>query len=183
MDQWGPLWRAQWRRGWDSNAGDKPLFFPARPRTPAADAVPGRRTGAVGPSPRRLAGTDPKNAHWIKLLRIHDALDAGASQHEIADCLFDKEWVASGWDGHSDFMRSRLRRMIAQQRRLIDGGYRRLLRSGTRRSKISGATTPFKSETTVSRGSIAATRRGRPRGGVASTESVASSIDRSSSPG
>jgi hypothetical protein len=81
-----------------------------------------------GSLPRRLAGTDPKTAYWIALLRTHDALVAGASQRDIADCLFDKGWVASGWDGRSDFMRSRLRRMVVQQRRLIDGGYRRLLR-------------------------------------------------------
>lgn len=81
-----------------------------------------------GRLPRRIAGTDPKNAQWIKLLRIHDALDEGASQREIAGCLFDRDWVASGWDGRSDFLRSRLRRMIALQRRLVDGGYRRLLR-------------------------------------------------------
>jgi hypothetical protein len=81
-----------------------------------------------GRLPRRLAGTDPKNAHWMKLLRIHDALDEGASQREIADCLFDNDWVASGWDGRSDFLRSRVRRMIALQRRLVGGGYLALLR-------------------------------------------------------
>lgn len=81
-----------------------------------------------GRLPRRLAGTDPKNAHWIALLRVHDALATGAPQREIADGLFDQDWVARGWDGGSDFMRSRLRRMIVQQRRLVGGGYRALLR-------------------------------------------------------
>lgn len=81
-----------------------------------------------GRLPRRLAGTDSKNAQWIKLLRIHDALETGASQRDIAECLFGSDMVARGWDGRSDFLRSRLRRMIALQRRLVAGGYRRLLR-------------------------------------------------------
>lgn len=81
-----------------------------------------------GRLPRRFAGTDPKNAQWIKLLRIHDALHKGASQREIADCLFGDDLIARGWDGRSDFLRSRLRRMIALQRRLVAGGYRALLR-------------------------------------------------------
>ena len=90
-----------------------------------------RQVGALARSgrlPRRFAGTDPKNAHWTRLLRIHDALDEGASQREIAECLFGKDWVTSGWDGHSDFLRSRLRRMIANSRRLVAGGYRALHR-------------------------------------------------------
>jgi len=81
-----------------------------------------------GHLPRRLAGTDPKNAQWIALLRIHDGLQAGASQREIAECLFGSDQVSRGWDGSSDFLRSRLRRMIALQRRLVGGGYRALLR-------------------------------------------------------
>lgn len=81
-----------------------------------------------GRLPRRLAGSDPKNAQWIALLRVRDGLKACASQREIAECLFGGDLVARGWDGSSDFLRSRLRRMIALQRRLVDGGYRRLLR-------------------------------------------------------
>lgn len=81
-----------------------------------------------GRLPRRLAGTDPKNTHWIALLQVHDGLQAGASQREIAECLFGGDQIARGWHGSSDFLRSRLRRMIALQRRLVGGGYRALLR-------------------------------------------------------
>ncbi len=89
-----------------------------------------RQVGALARSgrfPSILAGRDRKSPQWIALLRVHDGLKAGASQREIAECLFGKDWVVSGWDGRSDFLRSRVRRMIAMQRRLIAGGYRTLL--------------------------------------------------------
>lgn len=83
------------------------------------------RAGRVSDS---LTDRDRKAAHWITVLRVHDALAAGATQRDIAATLFGQDWVSSGWSGTSDFLRSRLRRLVAQRRRMVADGYRALLR-------------------------------------------------------
>lgn len=83
------------------------------------------RAGTLPPS---LADRDRKSAHWIDVLRVHDGLAAGAPQRDIAAVLFGQNQVATGWNGASDFLRSKLRRLVAQQRRMVAGDYRRLLR-------------------------------------------------------
>jgi hypothetical protein len=78
--------------------------------------------------PTGLGARERMNGQWIALLRLHDGLAAGASQRELAVCLFGEDWVARGWKGDSDFLRSRLRRMASLQRRLVADGYLILLR-------------------------------------------------------
>ena len=70
---------------------------------------------------------DPRIARWIEALRVHDALEAGASQREIASTL----WPDLAWrDGEGgDAQRSRLRRLVLEARVLAAGGYRELLRA------------------------------------------------------
>lgn len=81
---------------------------------------------------RRFAASlfprDPRVDRWIVALRVHDALVAGASQREIADVLFGAERAAADWDGASDSLRSRMRRLVGEARRLARGGYRSLMR-------------------------------------------------------
>ena len=81
---------------------------------------------------RRFAASlfprDPRVERWIVALRVHDALAAGASQREIAAVLFGAEHAADGWDGASDSLRSRVRRLVVEARRLARGGYRGLMR-------------------------------------------------------
>lgn len=70
---------------------------------------------------------DRRVVRWIVALRVHDALAAGASHSEIARVLFDDELERSTPSGWSDSVRSRVRRLVAEARRLAGGGYRALL--------------------------------------------------------
>lgn len=63
----------------------------------------------------------------VMLLRVHDALAAGASQREIACVLFGEERVAREWSSASDSLRSRMRRLIRDAAFMARGGYRSLL--------------------------------------------------------
>lgn len=62
----------------------------------------------------------------LRTLQALDGVQAGASQRQIATVLYGAEAVASRW--HSDGqLRAHVRRLIARGRRLMQGGYRRLL--------------------------------------------------------
>jgi hypothetical protein len=73
---------------------------------------------------------DPQMPRLIAILRVGDALAAGASQREIATEMFGDEAVALDWNGRSDALRSRLRRLGREAREMAAGGYRRLLWRG-----------------------------------------------------
>jgi hypothetical protein len=71
---------------------------------------------------------DPRVERWLVALRVHDGLAAGASLREIAGALYGAQRVAADWSDASDSMRSRVRRLAAEARRLARGGYRFLMR-------------------------------------------------------
>lgn len=75
-----------------------------------------------------LFPADPRISRGLTLLRVHDALQAGASQREIASALFGDARVIHDWRGPSDSLRSRIRRLAAEARTMARGGYRALLR-------------------------------------------------------
>ena len=77
---------------------------------------------------RSLYPPDPRVARWLTVLQVHDGLVAGASQREIGDVLYGVERVAAEWEGRSDSLRSRVRRLAAEARRLARGGWRALMR-------------------------------------------------------
>lgn len=81
---------------------------------------------------RRFAASlfpeDRRIDRGLELLRVHDALAAGASQREIAQALFGEERVAREWSGASDSLRSRTRRLIRDAVSMAEGGYQTLLR-------------------------------------------------------
>jgi hypothetical protein len=81
----------------------------------------GRFATALFPPDRRVT-------RWLTVLRVHDALSAGASQREIAAVLFGEERVAVDWRGRSDSLRSQVRRLVREARAIAAGGYRQLLR-------------------------------------------------------
>ena len=81
-----------------------------------------REIQAAGPPP------DRRVERWILALRVHDALLAGASQREIARVLFGDASGQGGGDRRADSIRSRVRRLSADARRLAGGGYRALMR-------------------------------------------------------
>jgi hypothetical protein len=76
---------------------------------------------------RALYPADPRVARWLMTLQVLDGLSVGASQREIGEALFGPERVATGWAGSSDSLRSRVRRLAEEARRLARGGYRLLM--------------------------------------------------------
>lgn len=78
---------------------------------------------------RSLYPTDPRISRMLQALRVHDALMAGASQREIARALFGASALPAWSSARGDSLRSRVRRLVAQARRLAGGGYRALMTS------------------------------------------------------
>lgn len=68
-------------------------------------------------------------SHRLETLRVADARATGASHREIAVALYGEARVRDEWGGPSDFLLSRVRRRIAEARRMERGGYRSLLRT------------------------------------------------------
>lgn len=79
---------------------------------------------------RSLYPPDPRIARWLLMLQVHDGLAAGARHREIAGALYGAERVAADWEGTSDSLRSRIRRLADGARRLARGGYLALMRRG-----------------------------------------------------
>lgn len=79
---------------------------------------------------RTLFPLDPHMAERIEILRVADALRAGASQREIAEVLFGETRIARSWRCDADSLRSRVRRLVGHARAMAAGGYRRLLTRG-----------------------------------------------------
>lgn len=79
---------------------------------------------------RSLFPPDRRIARWLLALQVHDALVAGATQREIAGALYGERHVAADWGGVSDSLRSRVRRLVSEARRLAQGGWRTLLGGG-----------------------------------------------------
>ena len=71
---------------------------------------------------------DPRIARGLVSLRVHDALQDGASHRDIAAALFGAHRIALEWRGASESLRSRIRRFVRDARWLATGGYRTLLR-------------------------------------------------------
>jgi len=76
---------------------------------------------------RTLFPPDLRMPRWITLLRVHDGIEAGASQREIAEVLFG-DAVVKDWRGASESWRYRVRRLVGEARAMAAGGYRALLR-------------------------------------------------------
>lgn len=76
---------------------------------------------------RTLFPADPRVERWLVVLRVADALAAGASQREIGTALFGEQRIASEWNGSTDSLRSRVRRLAREARAMAGGGYRRLM--------------------------------------------------------
>jgi hypothetical protein len=65
--------------------------------------------------------------------RLHQALVAldeslaGKTYRQIAIAIFGEKKVAEEWQGHSQFLRDRTRRLVAKGNELMKGGYRDLI--------------------------------------------------------
>jgi hypothetical protein len=68
--------------------------------------------------PRRSGGR-----RWVRLVAALDALAIDPRQRAVATALYGAPVVNADWVGRSDFLRSRVRRLIRQARQLAGGGY------------------------------------------------------------
>ncbi|MFT4054921.1 MAG: DUF2285 domain-containing protein [Novosphingobium sp.] len=75
---------------------------------------------------RSLFPRDPLVARGIQLLRVHDALNDGASHRDIAHALFGLQVL----DTRTDSLRSRVRRLVREARHMAKGAYRQLMVGG-----------------------------------------------------
>ena len=78
---------------------------------------------------RTLYPRDRRIERWLAALRVHDALQAGASQNEIVRELYGIDGAVIG-AARADSLRSRVRRLVAEARKLSSGDYRTLLIRG-----------------------------------------------------
>jgi hypothetical protein len=69
----------------------------------------------------------PQTARIVAALQVFDGLAAGASQRDIATGLYGQDRVIAEWNGLSDSMRSRVRRLVWLAYDLAAGGWQRLL--------------------------------------------------------
>lgn len=82
----------------------------------------------LGRMPRQLYPRDRRIDRSILTLRAWDAHRAGASQREIAAALFGRADSDSAWNGPSDYLRSRVRRLLRAACGMVEGDWRRLFR-------------------------------------------------------
>jgi hypothetical protein len=75
-----------------------------------------------------LFPVSPQTTRIVMALRAYDAVQAGASQRDIAIALFGKNAVDDDWTATSDYLRLRVRRLVTLARRLAVGGWMQLLR-------------------------------------------------------
>lgn len=65
---------------------------------------------------------------WVLMLRVHDALAAGAAQREIAATMLSTEAGEPRWRTHSPSIRAQVQRLVRGARGMASGGYLELLR-------------------------------------------------------
>jgi hypothetical protein len=68
-----------------------------------------------------------RNRRFVLLLRAWDALEAEASQREVAAVLLSDDAAAARWRSEAPSLRSRAQRLVRGARAMAGGGYRRLL--------------------------------------------------------
>jgi len=81
--------------------------------------------------PRPVAGVD-KISRSIMALRLSDARAGGASLRDLADILVGPTRAARDWRDTSDFLHSRVRRMLRFGEHMSKAGWRDLLKNPRR---------------------------------------------------
>ena len=76
---------------------------------------------------RLLHPREARGARWVKILRAHDALMAGADQREIARALLSRSVVEPRWRSREPSVRLQAQRLVRAARRFAAGDYRLLL--------------------------------------------------------
>lgn len=84
----------------------------------------------LGRLPSSLYPIERRVDRWILVLRVLDAVSAGASQKQMAEALFGPARVLSDWRSNSDYLRLRVQRLVRTGTALVGGGYRSVLKQG-----------------------------------------------------
>lgn len=82
----------------------------------------------LGRFPRGLYAPERRARRWAMALQAYDAVQVGASHREIAVALFGEKTVREDWCGRSEYLRLRVQRLIHTADKLVNGGYRDILR-------------------------------------------------------
>src|SRR3546814_211453 len=82
----------------------------------------------LGRFPSGLYPPERRARRWAMALQAYDAVQAGATHREIAAALFGEKVVKEDWCGRSDYLRVRVQRLLRMADKLVNGGYRDLLR-------------------------------------------------------
>jgi hypothetical protein len=78
--------------------------------------------------PKSLFPVRPHANRWARVISALEALAIDPSPRAVAIRVYGEAIVAAEWDGSSDFLRSRVRRLTAWARHLAAGGYLSLLK-------------------------------------------------------
>lgn len=78
--------------------------------------------------PRSLKPREKRAGRWSRMLQAVDGVLAGASHRDIACAIFGSPAVRSEWRGASDHLRLKVQRLVREARRMVDGGYRAILK-------------------------------------------------------
>ena len=92
----------------------------------------------LGRFPRSLFRPESRARRWAMALQAYDGRRAGASRRDIAVALFGDRTVRDDWSGRSDYLRSRVQRLLRTANGLVGGGYRTLLLHGRGRCPAEG---------------------------------------------
>lgn len=85
----------------------------------------------TGQWPAHLFPPETRAGRWIMMLRVSDALAAGASHREIAVALFGATNVGARWRSSAPSYRLRIQRLAAGAHSMAAGDWRRLLDPAT----------------------------------------------------
>jgi len=82
----------------------------------------------LGRMPLKLFPPEAHVTRSITLVRAWDAHIAGATQREIAELLLGASRARADWSGSSDYLRSKVKRLLRTGRAMVHGDWRKLLR-------------------------------------------------------
>lgn len=118
--------------GASASAGPIELTYRLTGRTSAAGPLLTLRRllafAEQGRFSKQLHRRETRARRWILTLRAHDAINAGASQREIAAALLSDAAANPRWRLDAASVRSQVQRVTRAARSLADDGYRAFLR-------------------------------------------------------
>lgn len=83
----------------------------------------------LGRMPAELFPRETRAARWVAMLRTLDALEHGASHREIAESVLQNGRTGGDWRVNTEYLRTRVQRLVRAGKHMAGGGYLQLLRS------------------------------------------------------